>query len=247
MSKKRKAIVLIVEGITDEIAMNPIFKLIENHELFVKVVHGDVYSNIWNQNKPSKVIVGEIMKQVKQETKFKDKDIEMVLQIIDTDGIFVKKECYVVDEEAELDSKTYVYDLNESVIRLNTEQDKSKLNKTWDRKKRLVLPLIGGITYGQSKIPFTLYYNSLNLDHVITDKILSDFEKEDSALNFIESLNDNVESFIHFFDEKCPYDTYTESWNKIQEDDQWSDSKSNVVFLIRKIISKEQEAIGDKK
>lgn len=137
MTKKRKAIVLIVEGITDELVINPIFKLIENHELFVKVVHGDVYSNIWNQNKPSKVIVGEIMKQVKQETKFKDKDIEMVLQIIDTDGIFLEKDRFIVDEEAKLDSKSYAYDLYERIVRLNTEQDKSRLNETWDRKKRL--------------------------------------------------------------------------------------------------------------
>lgn len=225
--------------------MNPIFKLIENHELFVKVVHGDIYSNIWNQNKPPKVIVGEIMKQVKQETKYKDKDIEMVMQIIDTDGIFLKKECYLVDEDVEIDSKTYIYDLKERVVRLNTEQDKSRLNEIWDRKKRLVLPLIGGITYGQSKIPFTLYFNSLNLDHVITDKILSDFEKEDKALDFIDSLNDDVELFIKFFDEKCPYDNYRESWKRIQDDDQWNNSKSNIVFLIQKIISKE-EAIDKK-
>lgn len=112
-------------------------------------------------------------------------------------------------------------------------------------KKKVVLPLIGGITYGQSKIPFTLYYNSLNLDHVIADKILSDFEKEEHALLFIESLNDDVESFIHFFEEKCPYDSYGESWKRIQEDGHWNESKSNVIFLVQKIISKE-EAIDKK-
>lgn len=233
---------LIVEGITDEMVMNPINKLIENHQLFVKVIHGDVYSNIWNQNKPAKTIVGEIMKQVKQETKFNDSDIEMVLQLIDTDGIFLEKDCFIVKEQAVVGAKTYAYDLDESKVILRSEKDKTRLHEIWDRKKKLILPLIGGITYGKSKIPFTLYYNSLNLDHVIADKILLDYEKEENALDFIVNLNDDVEAFKRFFREKCPYDSFKESWKKIQEETRWNTSKSNVIFLIQEIILKEKEA-----
>ena len=51
MSRSKKAIILIVEGITDEIVMEPIRQLISKHKLHIKVVHGDSYlSNFIKEN-----------------------------------------------------------------------------------------------------------------------------------------------------------------------------------------------------
>lgn len=173
MTKSKKAVILIVEGITDEIVLEPLRQYVHQNQLFIKVIHGDPYTKKWHQSKTAKEIVGEIMKEVKIETKFKNSDILQVVQLIDTDGIFIPIDHFVVDTTIQPeDEKSYLYSQNSNEVKVISEPAKDALIRTWQKKKNLVMSLRGGIHYSNNKIPFTLFYNSLNLDHVITGEQL---------------------------------------------------------------------------
>lgn len=240
MSSSRKAIILIVEGINDEIVLEPINKLISNHKFRIKVVNGDPYTEKWHQSKTAKEIVGEIMKAVKKETKFKNSDIAHVIQLIDTDGAFIEDDHFIVDETLKPDDgKTYSYDLASRKVKVTSDSAKKALLRKWNKKSSHVRALKGGINYSSSKIPFKLYFNTLNMDHVIADCILTQDEKALAALKFIESMGDDLTKYTDFFRRKSPYVSYEDSWVKVIEDEEWDCSKSNIEFLIDKVLELE--------
>ena len=240
MSRAKKAIILIVEGITDEIVMEPIHQLISKHKLYIKVVNGDSYTQIWQKNTSAKEIVGEIMKTVKKETRFSNSDIAQVIQIIDTDGVFIGDDHFIVEDALKTeDGKTYSYDFASRTVKVASESARNALLKKWNRKKDLVKALRSGINYSSSKIPFNLYFNSLNMDHVITDYILKKDEKDLAALKFIESTGNDLTKYIDFFNSKSSYLSYKDSWETVISDEEWDCSKSNVAFLINKVIELE--------
>lgn len=235
MNKTKKVIILIVEGITDEIVLDPVRKLIDSHQFHVQVVYGDAFTKKWGKNKTAKEIVGYIMKQVKDETKFKNSDIAHIIQLIDTDGVFINNDNFIIDETVvPEESKTYSYDFESKTIRIVSESAKKALLKKWNHKKELVMALKKGTTYSSSKVPFSLYFNSLNLDHVITNSILKKDDKGNEAIKFIES-NKDLDSYIEFFRTKSSSESFESSWNEIVVDSDWEHPKSNVTFLIDKI------------
>lgn len=235
MSSAKKAIIFIVEGITDEIILQPIIQSIANHKYYTKIVYGDIYTKKWELHKSAKSVVGELMKQIKEETKFKNSNIAFIVQLIDTDGIFINDDKFIVDGTiSPEDSKTYSYNLEEKTIKVVSDSSKESLLEKWHIKRDFVMALRKGITYSSSKIPFLLYFNSLNLDHVITNDILNKDDKEHKALQFIE-LNSDLNKFIDFFEKKSTYDSFESSWDEIISDTDWKTSKSNIKFLIEKI------------
>ena len=157
MSRSKKAIILIVEGITDEIVMEPIRQLISKHKLHIKVVHGDSYTQIWQQNKSAKEIVGEIMKAVKEETRFSNSNIAQVIQLIDTDGVFIEDDYFIVEDNLKPDDgKTYSYDFASKSVKVVSESAKTALLKKWNKKNDHVRALKGGIKYSSSNSTFAV-------------------------------------------------------------------------------------------
>lgn len=240
---KKKAIVLIVEGPTDQMILEPLERLIDNHRFKIKVIGGDSYTDILNQKIPPKNIVGKIMKSVMEETKFTQKDIALVMQLVDTDGAFFSEDSFIVDSTAEpIEGKTYSYSFSENAVKLQNMQAKQSLYKRWKQKGDILKALCKGIKYSQSKIPYYLYFNSINLEHVTSNQILSDNDKDDAALRFVESINGDINKLIDFFASKCPYESYAQSWSDIVSDKNWHNSKSNIHFLIKEIIRTEEDS-----
>lgn len=238
---KKKAIVLIVEGPTDQVVMEPLNNLIDNHRFKIKVIGGDSYSSVINRNTPSRNIVGDIMKSVMQETKFKPQDIHLVLQLVDTDGAFLTEDTFVTDNTSTpFNGKSYCYDLEKREVLLNSDEAKSALIGHWQQKGQHLKALCKGVQYSKLNIPYFLFFNSLNLEHVTGNHILEDSEKDIAALEFIEEIGCDTVKLIEFFQSKCPYTSYEQSWQEIMIDENWHESKSNVPFLIEKIIETEQ-------
>ena len=238
--RTKKAIVLIVEGITDEMIFQTfIDQMLEKHDLTVKIVHGDAFSDYWNSSKAPKLIIGDIMKEVREQTKFQLSDIVFIAQIIDIDGIYIPEEDFAVDSAVLIDAgKTYVYSLETTQVITKNTQNQTSLKRTWAEKKKKVETLKSGFSYSSANIPYMLFYNSLTLEHVTNGKISKQEDKNNEAFNFILNLEQNIENYLSFFQTKDESSSFKESWDKLHSE-HWSIPKSNIKYLNDKIQSLE--------
>lgn len=230
--KLKKVIILIVEGTTDELLYQTfIEKMINKHKLTLKVVHSDVFTNKANINTPSKAIVGNIVNMVMKETKFLPSDIALIAQITDTDGAFIPKSDYCVDDSrAYHDNKSYVYDLSQRKVAVKDSDKLQKLQDTWKIKREKMSVLKSGFNQGTSRIPYRLYYNSLNLEHVTRGDILAGDEKTMSIVGFISKLEEDFENYLAFFEQLSIAETYENSW-EFGADYDWTRPRSNIQYL----------------
>lgn len=241
VSKKKKVILFIVEGITDQIVFQEFFDQIVNKNHFVvKVVNGDIFTDKKYESLTPKAIIGLLMKMIRKQTKFTPNDIIFIAQLVDTDGIFIPESHYEVDENKDYKDRTYRYDLEQKKVYVQSSRHLLSLQDNWRKKKKLVLSLVKPITYSSVKIPYFIFYNSLNLEHVIVDEIVENKDKQIVALKFIETLSNNVQQFIQFFEDKICAETYQDSWNEELLSQNWYESKSNIKFLINQVLSLEK-------
>ena len=80
-------------------------------------------------------------------------------------------------------------------------------------------------------IPYSVYYMSCNLDHVLYGKLnSSDEDKERDAIAFARKYKDDVPGFIDFMtkSEFSVCDGYKESWKYIQEERHSLERHSNL-------------------
>ena len=70
-------------------------------------------------------------------------------------------------------------------------------------------------------IPYSVYYMSCNLDHVLYNKLNStDEEKEQDAFDFAKRFEDDLQGFLHFISTSyfSVQGTYVETWKFIKEE-----------------------------
>ena len=87
---KSKVIVFIVEGFSDKEALNGILsELYENKKIIFSIVDGDITTK--NSTKPENIRekIGECIKIAMQKDKFLKTDIDMVIHLVDTDGVYI--------------------------------------------------------------------------------------------------------------------------------------------------------------
>lgn len=210
MSKK-KVILFIVEGVTDEASLGSILsELIDNDQIRFQIYHGDILTDYHNSAKNIKSKVGdEINKFLETEHYLKD-DIARVIHLIDTDGVFIKDKFIIEDSH----TSGTIYLEGEGIKTKN----KIKIIDRNKKKRQLI-----NILYTSSKIStidYKMYYFSANLEHVfhndanvvdsIKSKLSDDFafkyyDKEIEFLDFINSEDIAVEG------------DYNQSWDFIKQ------------------------------
>ncbi|MEY8354667.1 hypothetical protein AALB39_15095 [Lachnospiraceae bacterium 54-53] len=210
-SSEKKVIVFIVEGPSDEAAIGPVIKeFFSKEQVQFLVVHGDITSRdyVSTENVLSKI--NGLLEFVKEKYRYKTTDFFKIIHLTDTDGVFVPDQ-YI--RTADVPSITYHVDhvdtkSVESTLRRNHQKADIlfKLRKTGEIKK----------------IPYRIYYNSCNLEHVLY-KELKDFtneEKEEMADAFAERYENHVEDFISFISDGTAAvpGTYQETWKYIEKD-----------------------------
>ena len=83
-----------------------------------------------------------------------------------------------------------------------------------------------------------VYYNSVNLEHVLFGKILPNHEKMSAADDFIDQYDGKgdagVEGILAFFQSRCPADDYEQSWQFIKQNEM-TNGYSNLALLFDKI------------
>ncbi len=204
-NKTKKIILFIVEGVTDKNSLGLVLsRLVNSGEVRFEVTNGDVTT----QNRTDCAsIVSKVVNNFLKRSRFMRSDIMRIVQIIDTDGAFIPDDNIIEMEDVGTHYgmntiQTSYYD--ETIARVhskrNTVGQLCKLNK------------IGNI-------PYSIYYFSRNLEHVLHDieGDISSKRKVYLAEQFQDEYYDEPELFIKLLESQAikVEGGYNKSWDYI--------------------------------
>lgn len=212
LSIKRKVIIVIMEGPSDEAALGSVLKeCFSSNELSFYVTHGDITSRPGIRAENVIKEINKFVKMVKDRYRYQNQDILKIVHIIDTDGVFVDD--IHVKERLETGPVLYFADHMEA----NSVEDICLRNHA---KARLLQRLCRIDTVG--KIAYGIYYLSCNLEHVLYDELreYTDEEKWQYSDEFARKYEGRAADFALFLaNSGAAVDgTYDETWKFIQED-----------------------------
>jgi len=210
MMPKKRVVLFIVEGINDKIALAlPLEKLLTTENVKFEITEGDITSDYYGKDAAARV--GDLIKKHCDEYKYKREDFAEVVLLVDMDGAYISENSIIQSDDYD---KPY-YDSNKIL-----HQNPEKVKKTHGRKQKNLNRLIF-LPQVNRTIPFSVYFFSCNLDHVICENAnLSRNEKSLVVESFEEEYQADPTGFISFFhaDEIAIADTYNGSWNYIKQD-----------------------------
>lgn len=212
MSKTKKIVLFIVEGVTDETSLSLILsKLVSDTSVQFHVINHDItadfHSNCSN-------IIRKINNQVKafleQNNGLKKTDIKEIIHLVDTDGAFIKSDYVVEDSSCNkifYTPTSIVTNKRDLIIERNT------------RKSAILSKLYNTSHIG--RIPYKVYFFSCNLEHVLHNSQNTTCEKKCLySYEFVDKYVNQEKNFVNFLSSKdfaIPGD-YKETWQFIKED-----------------------------
>lgn len=202
---EKKVVLVVVEGQSDKAAFGTIFEeYFENDQVQFHVVKGDITTQDYIETDQIVKKINDILVMLKSRygysfdmdsTDSEDagtSDYLRIIHITDTDGVFVPETLVQESEACKEDKKVlYFADHIESYSRQNTVER--------NRRKSQVLIKLSKVNKIHG-IPYKIYYNSCNLEHVLFDILaqLTGEEKMELADAFAEKYEGNVDEFIRF-------------------------------------------------
>ncbi|SFH89803.1 hypothetical protein SAMN05216405_6153 [Lachnospiraceae bacterium NLAE-zl-G231] len=208
---RKKIVLVIVEGPSDEVALGMALSQIYDKDfIYIHIMHGDITTR---RGVSSKNIVAKLGNEVTAYAKsqhYKASDFKQIIHIVDTDGAYIPDD-NIMEKENYLDIQ---YE-NDGIY---TNNKASVMTRNQQKRDNLYRLRSCGIIW---TIPYSLYYMSCNLDHVLYDKQNStDKDKENDAYVFAKKYKGKVESFKEFIC-KSPFSVtgdYKGSWDYIEKD-----------------------------
>ncbi len=233
---EKKVFLLLVEGPSDEAALGSIMKeYFKMADIQFVIVHGDIttadYVSVENILKRIYQIIQDEMIELKKKYRYTLKDVKRIIHIVDTDGTFVP-EALVLETEENLEGKIKY---SEACIETN---NKSNIVKRNAKKRDILFKLTRETKINQ--IPYRVYFNSCNLEHVLHGQLknFTDEEKEELADEFAERYDGRVEEFISFISDPIlnVQGTYQQTWNFIQKANHSLQRYSNMSLIFKDIV-----------
>ena len=208
---RKKIVLVIVEGPSDDVALGMALSQVYDKDfIYVYIMHGDITAR---RGVSSKNIVAKLGNEVTAYAKsqhYKASDFKQIIHIVDTDGAYIPDD-NIMEKENYLDIR---YE-NDGIY---TNNKASVMTRNQQKRDNLYRLRSCGIIW---TIPYSLYYMSCNLDHVLYDKKNStDKDKENDAYVFAKKYKGKVESFKEFIC-KSPFSVtgdYKGSWDYIEKD-----------------------------
>lgn len=208
---RKKIVFVIVEGPSDQDALELLLnKIFDRDRVFVHVTYGDITSRAGNT--PANIlkkVQAEVGKYAKN-NHFEKSHFKEIIHIIDTDGTYVSEDRVIEDETV---GKT-IYSPDSITARDKQSIVERNLSKRKNVDKLQTTPLIWG------KIPYSVYYMSCNLDHVLYNKQnSSDEEKENDSFEFARKYKSDTDGFKRFISASdfSVGGDYQSSWEYIKE------------------------------
>ncbi|WFD10871.1 hypothetical protein [Tepidibacter hydrothermalis] len=208
--KTKKVILFIVEGITDKTSLGGIIdKIVKDENVRFHITEGDITSDRFTTAKNAITKVNDHVKRFLKSNFFKKSDLLQIVHIIDTDGAYVGEEFIEIEDIEEFRYSTESIKANsvEAVLRRNEK-------KSQVENRLATCPKIAGI-------PYSMYYFSCNLEHVLHDEInMDDSMKMQVAEEFADSFYGKEEEFIEFIknNEFVVAGDFRETWDFIKRD-----------------------------
>lgn len=228
MSKRRKVVLFLVEGITDVTTLAlPLRKLYgADPQVEFRVIHGDITAQEDVSIKNILERVGGELNLYAKSQKLKKDDFVGLVHIVDTDGAFVSDE--QVKEDLSREKPFYREDgIYTSVVKSIQERN--------HRKAQVIKKLLE--THNIGKCPYRLYYMSCNLEHALYGDANADNKQKTSwAEKFEKEYKNDPEALIERFHSIYPegiLEEYSASWAYIQQDNHSLESGSNLYLEIR--------------
>lgn len=208
---RKKIVFIIVEGPSDQVALELLLSnMFDKDRVYVHITYGDMTSKYGNN--PSNILkkVSAEIATFAKKNHFTKEHFQQVIHIVDTDGAYIPNEYVLEDKTAMKPVYTpqaiKTWDI-EGIIERNMAKSRNidKLSETRS---------IWG------KIPYSVYYMSCNLDHVLHDQLnCSDDEKESNSYAFAKKYRNDKEGFVQFIacSDFSVGGTYRESWKYIKQ------------------------------
>lgn len=208
---RKKIVLVIVEGPSDEVALGMALSQVYDKDfIYVHIMHGDITTR---RGVSSKNIVAKLGNEVTAYAKsqhYKASDFKQIIHIVDTDGAYIPDD-NIMEKENYLDIQ---YE-NDGIY---TNNKASVMTRNQQKRDNLYRLRSCGIIW---TIPYSLYYMSCNLDHVLYNKQNStDKDKENDAYVFAKKYKGKAEAFKEFIC-KSPFSVtgdYKGSWDYIEKD-----------------------------
>jgi len=186
--KTKKIILFIVEGISDQTSLALILsKLIKTENVRFYLVNGDITSDSFTTVTNAITKVNDQIKKFLSSNYLKKKDILKVIHLIDTDGAFVMED-YIKEDDVD----GFIY--SPEFIKVRKIENVLQRNQ----KKSTVISKLC-TCQKIADIPYSMYYFSCNLEHVLHNECnMDDVKKEEVAGEFADRFYGKEEEFIEF-------------------------------------------------
>ena len=207
MSTSKNVILVIVEGMSDEISLGSLPQYFEDNTLKFHICHGDITSN--KKSNPQNIItqINDIINETLKRYRYKILDIKEIIHIVDTDGVFIDDELILQDESL----SNFYY--SKDNIKCKCAQDVIYRNLS---KRRNLQKLIS--THSIRNIPYMVYFMSCNLDHVLWGCLnLTDMQKEEKSNKFADLCDVAPGHLLKVLKRYAVSGDYQASWKFIQQ------------------------------
>lgn len=244
-NNKKKAVIVVVEGKTDKNALGTIFQeyFSDNNLQFI-IIGGDITTKNFASLDNIVSRLNNKVIETMDKYGYEASDIEEILHIVDTDGVFIPDDKVV--ENTALDSIHYFEDhIETNNVRGTIERNKCKAEIL--QKLYLTPSICKAISDGKG-IRYRVFYNSCNLEHVLHGR-LENFtaeEKELLADEFAEKYEDNLDAFIEFIkgNDIAPSGLYKQTWSFIEKDTNSLKRYTNMGIIFEGGNNNEQKDTG---
>lgn len=209
---RKKIVFVIVEGPSDDNTIGYfLYKIFDKNTVHVEVMHCDITTEKGVTSHNIHLKCCEIVKKYAKNNHYKKEHFQQIIHIVDTDGVFVQQD--YVTESPEVERTTYT---TKNIICKNKIDILER-----NTQKSSVLNRLISCQYIWTSIPYSVYYMSCNLDHVLYDKPNStDDEKESDSYKFAKQYKNDLEGFKSYIRESdfSVSGDYQESWAFIKKD-----------------------------
>lgn len=224
---RKKVVFIIVEGPSDQDALEILLtKIFNSDSVHVEVMHGDITTDLDVTPTNIKQKLADVIKSYANQFRLKSSHFCRVIHLIDTDGAYVPDDCIFEDESLENPH----YSLTAITAKKRANIIDRNLRKRNNVNVLHTCPTIWSI-------PYSVYYMSCNLDHVLHNKLNStDEEKELDAYAFAKQYRNDVDAFVKFI---CESDfsvvgEYPKTWQFIKEEKHSLERYTNFGICLKK-------------
>lgn len=210
MSEK-KVVVFIVEGSSDEAALGTIMKeYFSSNEVQFVVVHGDITLKDYVSKDSILTKINEQIEGVKSRYRYNQDDFLKIIHIADMDGVYIPETDV---KESDVESVQYYEDhIDTSNVSAIVERNKRKGDILFKLRK----------TRKVNDIPYRIFFNSCNLEHVLYNELkdFTDEEKQILSDDFADKYDGRAKEFIEFISDSiiAVPGTYQKTWDYIEKD-----------------------------